>query len=142
MAGRPMTRAAIQKLDAVGGEEYVLDRISEGWGIRRICADLNVPVIAYSKWVDADPQRAGRLARAREVAADVMVGEILEIADGSGDARLQVDSRKWLGAAWNRKVYGDNKVPQVQITITAQHLKAARFGDVIDIEPDSAPELT
>ena len=137
-----MTRAAIQKLDAVGGEQYVMEKITEGWGIRRICADLGVPVIAYSKWVDADPQRGGRLARAREVAADVMVGEILEIADASGDPRHQIESRKWLGAAWNRKLYGDNKVPQVQITITAQHLRAARHGDVIDIEPDSAPELT
>lgn len=142
MAGQPVTRAAIRKLDEVGGEEYVLDRIAEGWGIRRICADLGVATSVFNRWSAAEPERRARFARAREHAAEAMVGDIVDIADESGDARLRVDTRKWIASKWLPDTYADKHQPTVQITITAQHLKAARFSEVIDVEADSGPELT
>jgi len=137
MAGSPAKRAALEKLNAVGAEDYVVEKIQQGWSIRRICEDVAIPLSAYSKWVDAVPGRRACLARAREAAAEVFVSEVVSIADSSQDPRLQVDTRKWVASKWAPDTYADKLQPTVQITITAQHLKAARFGDVIDIDPDS-----
>ena len=142
MAGSPAKRAALEKLNALGAEDYVVEKIQQGWSIRRICEDVSIPVSSFSRWVDAVPGRRASLARAREAAAEMFVSEVVSIADASQDARLQVDTRKWVASKWAPDTYADKQQPTVQITITAQHLRAARHGDVIDIEPDSAPELT
>jgi hypothetical protein len=66
------------------------------------------------RWLANNKEFRDQYARAREVQADVLADEILDIADDSSDpakARVQIDARKWLAGKLRPKVYGD-KVSQ------------------------------
>ena len=103
--------------------------IADGRSLRSICRDPGAPRInTVMRWL-ADGTNADfrqQYARAREVQADRLAEEILEIADdGSNDtyidengnartdqdviarSRLRVDARKWLAAKMAPKKYGD-----------------------------------
>jgi len=147
MAGRPMRLAVTDVVNSAGGMPVISAALSEGKALQQIADGLGVSRSALCEYIGADAGRRLARTRARAEAADKLAEDVLVIADTATVedekvARLRMDARKWLAGKWDPQGYGENKVPQVQITITAQHLKAARFGDVIDIEPDSAPELT
>src|SRR5690606_8971563 len=98
--------------------EEVCQRIEQGEPLRRIVrgddAPLSQPI--FYELLNSDPDKVARYARAREVFADVVFDEILDIADESkadvvgvdkfgnpivdGEAiqrsRLKVDTRKWM----------------------------------------------
>lgn len=110
-------------------EEELFRRIGEGGAVRTICKDKHMPSWdTVRKRLIADEGFAAQYARAREVQADTIFDEILEIADTplvgkktkttangvevqEGDMiehrRLQVDARKWMAGKLRPKVYGD-----------------------------------
>jgi phage FluMu gp28-like protein len=81
----------------------------------------------FYRWLDADPEKAKRYARACELRADAIFEDILDIADdSSGDkkytdqgevmdsefvqrSKLRVDARKWIASKLNPKKYGDKQ---------------------------------
>lgn len=142
-----MRRAVTDIVTSAGGMPVISAALAEGKALQQIADGLGVSRSALCEYIGADAGRRLARTRARAEAADKLAEDVLLIADTATVedekvAKLRMEARKWLAGKWDPQGYGDNKVPQVQITITAQHLRAARHGDVIDIEPDSAPELT
>lgn len=105
-------------------------RLMEGESLRSICADEAMPgQSTVYQWLTTNEAFAEQYARAREVQADTLADEILEISntpvvgqkvkiteDGrreisEGDMiehrRLQVDARKWLAGKLRPKKYSD-----------------------------------
>ena len=113
--GRP-----VRYSDEIAAE--ILQRLTAGEGLATICKSPGMPVeSAVRQWVDQDRDGfAARYARARERGYERWAEEILQIADadyagpdGTTDhalvqqARLRVDSRKWLLSKMLPKRYGD-----------------------------------
>jgi hypothetical protein len=108
----------------------ICERIAEGESLRGICEDEDMPsTTSVKRWlIDSEPLRA-QYAHAREVQADTLFDEMLDIADdarndwmerrGEEDAgwvangehiqrsRLRLEARKWMAGKLRPKVYGD-----------------------------------
>ena len=125
----------------------ICERLANGESLRKICADEGMPAIsAVFQWLSLHKEFAEQYARAREVQADTLFDEILEIADnGLNDtytdeqgnvrtdqdviarSRLRVDSRKWMAGKLRPKVYGDklalggaDDLPPIAQSLTVQ----------------------
>lgn len=109
-------------------EEEILVRIMRGEAVCKICGpgrdDWLPGDTVFYKRLASDPEFADRYARAREVQAETLAGQILDIADDSSAdrtldgavnseniqrSRLRVESRKWLAAKLLPKRYGDRQ---------------------------------
>lgn len=106
-------------------------RLSDGESLRKICLDPKMPSqTTVFRWLgdEKHDRFRERYARARELQADAIFDEILDIADdGSNDwmtdkdaeegtkyngdavqrSRLRVDARKWMAGKLAPKKYGD-----------------------------------
>ena len=112
--------------------DAICERIADGQSLRTICADEGMPSTStVCKWLAEQPSFSEQYARARELQADALFDEILEIADdGSNDwmerknaddqsigwrengealrrSQLRVDARKWMAGKLQAKKYGD-----------------------------------
>lgn len=117
--------------------DIICERLANGESLRRVCRDDDMPnASTVHLWVIKNEAFSKQYARAREVQADKLFEEVLEIADtpaqgerrkllpnGSeeittGDMiehrRLQVDARKWMAGKLAPKKYGD-KVTQEHV---------------------------
>ena len=115
--------------------EEILDRISKGESLRSVLPQDNRPTHlpaakTFLEWVAFDEALSKQYTRARELRADVIFDEMIEIADdGSNDlmtitkglteyetenkevvnrSRLRIDTRKWILSKMNPKKYGDS----------------------------------
>lgn len=111
-------------------EDEVFQHIADGKAIREALKDDWLPSwTTFNKRLASDAEFASRYAQAREVQADAIFDEMLEIADdarndwmekrGSDDAgwlangehiqrsRLRIETRKWMAGKLRPKVYGD-----------------------------------
>lgn len=103
-------------------EDEIFQNIAAGKPIRAALEDDWLPGwTTFNKRLASDPEFAARYAHAREVQADKLFDECLEIADqyeaaaekleGGTDhinrARLRIDTRKWMAGKLRPKVYGD-----------------------------------
>jgi len=117
----------------------ICSRIAAGESLRAICRDARMPTdTVVQEWASGEPRDgrcpyedgreafAARYARAREQGYERMAEEILEISDdiytgpdGRGDnalvqqARLRVDSRKWLLSKMLPRKYGDRLTAEI-----------------------------
>lgn len=96
--------------------DAICERLADGESLRSICCDEKLPNKAtVFRWLAKNGDFRDQYARAREAQADSLVDEIIDIADDAGlseafevqQARLRVDSRKWLAGKLRPKVYGD-----------------------------------
>ena len=112
--------------------DRICERIAEGESLRGICEGADMPsTTAVKKWLIKDDGGAlvAQYARAREMQADTLFEDILDISDdarndwmareGEGAAgyalngehiqrsKLRVDARKWMAGKLRPKVYGD-----------------------------------
>lgn len=110
-------------------QEELLDWIASGKTLRAFCRQEGKPAwrTVYD-WLAADEDFAARIARARDIGADAIAEEALQIADTPqegvttttdalgvkevredmlGHRKLQVDTRLKLLAKWNPKKYGE-----------------------------------
>lgn len=94
----------------------VCERIAAGESLRAICGRRDMPDKAtLLRWLLDDRREAFRrhYALAREVQADVLADELVEIADGARDkddaalAKLRIDTRKWMAGKLRPKKYSD-----------------------------------
>ena len=118
---------------------HICDRIAEGEGVRQITADQKAGMTErnfYYLLRAGDEDLFQRYARSREIQADRMAEEILEIADDATNdfmekrgkdgrkkvefnsenvnrSRLRIDTRKWLAGKLKPKVYGDKQILDV-----------------------------
>lgn len=106
--------------------ERILDAIADGKSLRESCAKEKLAPGNWINWINNDKQLLERYAHAREVRAELLFDEILDIADEvSSDtiiddngneksnsewiarSRLRVDARKWALSKMLPKKYGD-----------------------------------
>ena len=117
--GRPPSKETIKN--------EVINRISNGESLLNICRDDKMPCRdTICEWLSKDKTFSDKYERAREVRADRIFDEILEIADdSSGDyvkgdegeivlnreaierAKLKIDARKWILAKMVPKKYSE-----------------------------------
>jgi hypothetical protein len=94
-------------------------------GLRSISKELNISTFSILKWLNENKEFSIQYARAKEMQADFMAEEIIEISDDNsndtlstdfGDkenkewtnrSRLRVDARKWAASKLAPKKYGD-----------------------------------
>lgn len=91
--------------------DTICQEIMTGKSLREICAREDMPGAStvYS-WLREHPEFQEAYVQAREVQADVLADEIIEIADTEPDpnrARVMIDARKWLASKLRPKKYGD-----------------------------------
>jgi hypothetical protein len=118
--------------------------------MKSICEQLCIPIGTVLAWLAKQPTFQEKYARAKEMQADLLAEEILDIADDAtndfmtivkGDesynvenrefinrSRLRVDSRKWIASKLKPKKYGDRIQQEhsgeiTQRTITGMEIK-------------------
>lgn len=122
---RPMGRPSAFSPEVV---EAICTRLIEGESLRAICASDDMPHRnTVTRWIKENEDFQVQYARARELQADFIADEIIEIADEDcvvvrreGEVerleidsaavmrnRLRVDARKWMAAKLQPKKYGD-----------------------------------
>lgn len=118
--------------------EDICNLLMLGESLRSICKRPGMPAIrTVMYWLQRHEDFMQQYARAREVQAELLAEEIIEIADDSaGDvivdedgreqtnhervarSRLRVDARKWYASKLAPKRYGDRVQHDQKITIT------------------------
>lgn len=126
--------------------EDICNLLMDGESLRSICKRPGMPSIrAVMYWLQKHEDFVQQYVRAREVQADLLAEEILEIADDSaGDvviddegreqtnhervarSRLRVDARKWYASKLAPKKYGDKIDANVSggLEVKITHFKA------------------
>ena len=93
--------------------ERILERNEDGnpRSLRDVCKDDDMPCEkTVYKWLTAEVEFATMYTRAREMRANMIADDTLEIADTEPDpqkARVRIDARKWWAAKTSPKKYGD-----------------------------------
>lgn len=103
--------------------DLVCERLAEGQSLRKICTGEDFPSITTVwRWLSAREEFSKQYARAREEQAEFLADEIISIADelmpvgidgkidsaAVNQARLKIDSRKWVASKLKPKRYGDS----------------------------------
>ena len=114
-------------LSTVKTKKTIIERICTGESLRKICKAPGMPDRAtVHRWLLSDTDFCDQYARAREIQAEEIFDEILEISDDSrrdyitGDdgqkrinreaidrAKLKIDARKWILAKMVPKKYSE-----------------------------------
>lgn len=141
--------------------DAICGRLVDGLSLRTICAASDMPDLrTVMRWLAAREEFRQQYARAREVQADRMAEEILDIADTTvegerreetedgfkivredmlGHRRLQVDARKWLMARMAPRKYGDKVVSEITGPDGGPVAVVSRIERVI-VRPNQKPE--
>jgi hypothetical protein len=113
--------------------QAICELIMDGRSMRAICAVDGMPSKStVFKWLSGNKDFADQYARAREIQAELLADEILEISDDESNdvtgelkmpnsvavarSRLRTDNRKWIAAKLLPKKYGD----KIQTEVTGQ----------------------
>lgn len=150
MAGRPKTRAVLDRLTTLGASEepeqtaleYVTHRLAGGDKVLDIAEELEKELkfpVQYGMVIKAlkidndDVAVANALASARKEGAHAKVEEAEQIADDvAADkdmiarAKLQAEMRLWAAERNNRDAYGTVKAAPVTINIAELHIDSLR----------------
>ena len=81
MPGQPKTRAAIKKIEGLGGIDWFIERIAGGDTVRSMSKELKFSEHIIYKWLHQDPERSGLVKAARKIAAERLADEALDLAD-------------------------------------------------------------
>jgi hypothetical protein len=126
---RPPGRASTYSIEAAA---KICAWLADGKSLRAYCRQADTPSReTVCKWLSENRDFADRYARAREVQADAIVDEILDIADDStldpNDRRVKIDARKWIAGKLRPKVYGDRVQADVNGKLTLEQLVLGSF---------------
>ena len=86
--------------------------LEQGFSLRYSCAENGCSDSFFISWIRTDPEIQKQYARAREIQADKLADELIELSDSATPenahaVRLKVDTRKWIASKLKPKVYGD-----------------------------------
>lgn len=133
--------------------DAICDRLANGLSLRAICRNKGMPSkTTVFKWLAQNSTFADQYARAREAQADLLVDEMVAIADTpkigtktkrtadgkvektTGDMvehrRLQIETRKWVAARMRPKKYGDKIDVEQKTTVEAGDSVMALMGAI------------
>ena len=89
----------------------ICNHISEGRSLRSFCQGEGAPhKTTVLRWLKEHDEFREAYQVARELQADMLADEVIDIADQADDAniaRLKIDARKWTAAKLAPKKYGD-----------------------------------
>ena len=120
--------------------DRLCDRLADGESVRTICASDDMPgQTTVYRWLAAHEEFREQYAHAREMQADTIFDEILDIADNSandwmerneegseatlnGDhvrrSQIRIDARKWMAGKLRPKKYGDRIQNDHTVTVS------------------------
>lgn len=136
--------------------DKICERLANGESLRTICLDVDMPSRdAVYRWLATLPNFQGQYAHAKELQADAIFDEILDIADEASNdwmlkndngnesyslngehvqrSRLRIDARKWMAGKLRPKVYGDKT--------SIEHGGAIKVENAIDLSKLDEGEL-
>lgn len=108
--GRPIGRPSIKTPELV---QAMMVRLMEGETLRAICREPDMPSReTVYRWLFEDRDFSDQYTKAREVGAEAVFEQTLEIADNDDYEavqrdRLRVDTRKWFLAKMMPRKYAD-----------------------------------
>jgi hypothetical protein len=106
-----------ERLVAIG-MQAIIDHVASGESLLSWCKASGFAYMTVLDWIDADEDRAGNYARARDIRADVVFDQLDDLCDDATGAdnavkvaglRLKADTIKWKLARMNSKKYGDKQ---------------------------------
>ena len=103
------------KTDKADIMERICELLAAGQSMAQICRSKAMPAQStVYRWIAESAEFSERYAHAREMQADMLADEIIEIADSCepeaaavAKAKARIDARKWLAARLAPKKYGD-----------------------------------
>ena len=127
--------------------EGVLDKIASGYSLKKALDEdfRQFEAGMFIQWMKKTGDKYSRYVSAKEMRSELWVADLIDIADANDSmedvqrSRLKIDTRKWIIASDNRKVYGDTKVIDIggQISIlgalAAANSRTIELLDVIDV---------
>ncbi len=136
MSGQPKRRKMEQRLEELGGIEWLCEQIADGHSLRDIAADhFDCSRWLLMRWIHADPDREACYHEAKREGAAAMVEEgktLLDSADEQSTAavqkaRFRADYRKWYAGVLDRQSFGapDHRT-SVNVNIAELHLAALK----------------
>jgi hypothetical protein len=128
-------------------EDDILSRIACGESLRAICSEEAYPNVAtVIRWLAADEAFAHRYARAREMQAEVLADQMLEIADdGTNDWMAKKDREgNLVGWQLNGEAVARSKLRLEQRRWYAEKLRPKVYGAKVAVggDPDAPPIKT
>jgi len=114
--------------------DEICEKIANGESLRKICKDEKMPnLTSVWKWLNNNEELSKQYARAKEEQAELFADEITEICDAEmpmdafgkidagavNQARLRVDSRKWIASKLKPKKFGDFTKVQAEVKDTS-----------------------
>jgi len=109
-------------------------RIASGESLRKICKDDKMPALVNVwRWLNDNEALSKQYTHAREEQAETLADEIQEICDAVmpmdafgkidagavNQARLKIDSRKWIASKLKPKRFGDYTKIQAEVKDTS-----------------------
>jgi len=126
-------------------EDDILSRIACGESLRGICAEDDKPNIStVIRWLAADGDFALRYARAREMQAEMLADEMLEIADNDKTDRIDIkdDTGKVIKTEQNNVAVARAKLKLEQRRWWAEKLRPKVYGTKVVVGGDAdAPPI-
>lgn len=106
--------------------DEICSLLMAGESLRSICKRREMPAMStVTLWLNKHEEFSVQYARAREIQAEVLAEDAMNIADAVVEdsaavakARLQVDARKWYASKVAPKKYGERVQHDQKITIT------------------------
>lgn len=122
--------------------EELLDALSQGQPLTRICRDPRMPSAStvYS-WIESDEAFSGRFHAARARGVHAIAEECLDIADepvakddsvAVSNKRVRIDTRLRLAGKWLAKEYGDKVDVNYNAEVTHRHDLSGYSADELD----------
>lgn len=127
--------------------DKICEAIVDGKSLRSICKADDMPsVTSVMRWLSKWPEFREQYARARELQADTLFDEMIDIADdGTNDwmerksaegenlgwqfngeaarrSQIRIDARKWMAGKMQPKKYGDKIIADVTGKLTVSLL--------------------
>ena len=137
MPGQPKRRQVVERLESLGGMEWLCERIADGHSLRDIAAEhLDCSRWLVQRWIHAAPDREAEYERSRRVGAASQVEQAQDnLTDAAQHAkehansayvqavRNDADFRKWYAGVVDRGSFGppDHRT-SVNINIEGLHL--------------------
>ena len=95
--------------------ERTLERMSLGHPIKDVVDDdpREIDLARFTRWMMKDKERKTRMHEAQEIGAEILMGQVIPIADGTDNpmedvkrSELRVGARFKIAASWSPKRYG------------------------------------
>lgn len=128
MANEGMTRDQLA--------QWAIELVENGCTLKSALSTVGISNSCFGSCLQSVRDLAIRYARARELSADILVDEALEIADSDIDAQVarnRIDIRKWIASKHRPKIYGeriDLNVAQTISILDARREARSRLEDL------------